>query len=228
MRKFLFIIFSIILFSSISLAVTINTEKVGYVDLDVIFENYPDTLAAKTEVDDKKAKFALNLKNKEDEIQNLENDYNIFVSSINFYKSQKSSIEEENLYEIAKATTTDFVVNVSTETALKEAKTKVDENNKKKIELDQLIKNLEKNKTELENKIASKKDGLQKYKQDTEMEIMKLQEAYSYNILGEIYDTICEVSKKEGCSIIVDKNNILYGEELSDLTNVILEYLKKK
>ncbi|MFH1784236.1 MAG: OmpH family outer membrane protein [bacterium] len=81
---------------------------------------------------------------------------------------------------------------------------------------------------EQERAIADKADRIQIFTDSAEEELSQQEAKMTEEILGEIYDEIYGVGEREHFSIIVDKNNIIYGAKTLDLTERILQALEKK
>jgi len=81
--------------------------------------------------------------------------------------------------------------------------------------------------------ITAKKAALQKqenefdkYKAETKKEEKDLNNKVRKNILGKIYDAIRAVANEEGITVLVDSNNLIYGEDAEDITDKVLKKLK--
>ncbi|OGS43824.1 MAG: hypothetical protein A2539_06115 [Elusimicrobia bacterium RIFOXYD2_FULL_34_15] len=77
------------------------------------------------------------------------------------------------------------------------------------------IKNIEKQKKDLENYIA----GAKKDEKEINSKVKK-------NILGKIYDAIKETANERGLAIIIDSSNLIYGEDSEDITETVIKKLK--
>jgi Skp family chaperone for outer membrane proteins len=227
----LFFLCLILIVPSYVFGITLTTEKVGYVNLDKIFNEYPGAESAKKEVESKKEVLKKNIEDKKNNINSLQTDYDVTVSSISYYKTVQ--IKEKNekanqveglqtfLLETVK-TDTSTVENVISTTTIKSTET-VQPN----IDYEKIISELDNKKTKLEKQIKDEKDKLDTFTADREKEIKELEDKYSYNILGEIYDVILAVAMEQGCSVVIDKNNVLYGNEINDLTPLVIKRIKK-
>ena len=58
-------------------------------------------------------------------------------------------------------------------------------------------------------------------------ELAKIEEVYSHNILGDMYDVVTQAAAEAGCAVVIDKTSILYGQPASDLTPYVLAKMKK-
>lgn len=78
-------------------------------------------------------------------------------------------------------------------------------------QLDQRLAQLSQKETDLEAFIGA-----------AEQEIKDLEEGKTMTLLARIYNSLQEISDKEGYSIVLDKNNILYGDNAIDITETII------
>ncbi|MFH1715158.1 MAG: OmpH family outer membrane protein [Elusimicrobiota bacterium] len=288
MKKYLVIVFliSIVLPGVISSA-TLSTERIGFVDLEKVFEKFPGTLNARKEFDNKKFAFDRSVKKKEEDIASMEEKYSVISSSITFFEDEIELAKERNLKEEQEQKMRQMEnmkkMNEGGESAGQEQMTpesndmnqdgnikdtqqrinkienmkKMDEeeifksrkdnntNYKGKMQdlavstgsakinftIDQMEKMIEDYKKEiasLRKNIRDKKKDLENYNEEKLVELEDMEKNYSYNLLGEIYDVIVQVAAERTCSIVVDKNSMLYGEELSDLTDDVIKRLAEK
>jgi len=56
--------------------------------------------------------------------------------------------------------------------------------------------------------------------------LLDLESRRSEILLGKIYVGIQDVAREEGISVVVDKNQILFGQKAVDLTDKVLQKLK--
>lgn len=69
-------------------------------------------------------------------------------------------------------------------------------------------------------------DELKVYQKQAEKELLDYESRRTELILGRIYIAIKELATKESVSVVVDKRNILYGQNAVDLTGKLLEKLE--
>jgi len=77
----------------------------------------------------------------------------------------------------------------------------------------------------LTSEIQAKQIEMAELKKRTKTELNELAEIKKQKIFVKIYKTIQEVSKKEGISVVVRKKDILFGQEVVDLTQKVLDKL---
>ena len=145
-----------------------DLDKVGYVDMDRVFDEYTETQKASQELNKE-----INARRKE--ITKLENE----ITSLR---------EELNTQEAL----------LSKEERLKRAQ-------------------------EINQKIFD----LQKYVRDVEMDLARKEETMTKKLITAIYNVVQEIGRKEGYTLILRKDSILYGGEGMDLTDEVIKVLNK-
>ncbi len=73
-----------------------------------------------------------------------------------------------------------------------------------------------------QSELARKQADLEAFVGATEQEIKNLEEGKTMTLMARIYKTLSEIANKDGYTIIVDKNNILYGENTVDITESVI------
>lgn len=86
---------------------------------------------------------------------------------------------------------------------------------------------------ELESKLAEKSRVLQDkeaefktYQAQVEKNLIELEDKRTEILLGKIYHAVQEVAREEGVSVVVDRSQILFGQQAMDLTEKVLKKLK--
>ena len=75
---------------------------------------------------------------------------------------------------------------------------------------------------EKEALLSRKESELEAFVGAAETEVRQLEEGKTMTLLARIYKALEEIAAKEGYSVIVDKDNILYGENAVDITQSII------
>lgn len=75
---------------------------------------------------------------------------------------------------------------------------------------------------EKEADLSRKQADLEAFVGATQQEIKDLEEGKTMTLLARIYKTLEEISAKDGYTIVVDKQNILYGENTVDITESVI------
>ncbi len=76
--------------------------------------------------------------------------------------------------------------------------------------------------------LSKQKLDLDEYKSSTDTAEKNMNKKIKKNLLGKIYDSVKEVSEEEGLTIVLDSSNVLYDEGMTDITDKVVEKLKKK
>ena len=67
---------------------------------------------------------------------------------------------------------------------------------------------------------------LKRERQDADKGLLDVEGRKTDQVLARLYRAINEVARKEGVSVVVDKNTILYGHPAVNLTDKVLAHLK--
>jgi len=79
---------------------------------------------------------------------------------------------------------------------------------------------------ELNATIGKKKDEIRALTRKNKDELTKTEEKLTARVLADIYNLLEKLAVEEGYSIIIDKNNVLYGQSGQDITDKIIERLQ--
>lgn len=205
-----------------------SSSNIGYVDMDKIFQSHPltkrlqDDFAAEA---DKRKKVI-------DEAQKDISETERIISSsstitiqvkieldalrINFAQLQAQPAVQP----VAASTEAAAAVSVSTEPAkpvIDAAMVAAKENELKEIEkgIEAMKKDLEKKRYELGKLIERNRKDLE-----------ELEEKHTASVLQDLYDILEKITVEENLSMIVDKNNVLYGHPGQEYTDKVLERLR--
>lgn len=116
----------------------------------------------------------------------------------------------------------------------KEIKVKQDAIQKMSDELKGLRENLEAQQNTLsaddkKNKaqeIDRKAQELQKYTEESETQLARRESDITQNILNKIYVIVQQIGKEKGYTLILDKNNVIYGIDAWNVTSDVLTKLE--
>jgi Skp family chaperone for outer membrane proteins len=81
--------------------------------------------------------------------------------------------------------------------------------------------------TQKEADLKAKEEELQAFQRMAERELLEYESRKSEILLGRIYVALKELAVKEEVSVIVDKRNILFGQNAVDLTDKLLKKLEE-
>ncbi len=82
--------------------------------------------------------------------------------------------------------------------------------------------------TKKENDLSSREEELRQAQRQAEHELLEYESHKSELLLGRIYVALKELAVKEEVSVVVDKRNILYGQNAVDLTGKLIDKLEDK
>jgi len=74
--------------------------------------------------------------------------------------------------------------------------------------------------------ITKKKEELETAKKKTKDDIVKLEASNTKAVLSDIYKMLEKIAVEENLTIVVDKNNVLYGQASQDLTDKLRERMR--
>jgi len=240
-RKFL-ALFAVMLFAAQAHALELTLEEnrgesgsIGYVDIERIFAEHPETLKAKEE-------FKTEIKIREDlinrrkqEIFNIKAELNKLRQEREFRKAfpvqitppAASAPVEAPPQEIpagvvvsSAADSDSDAVSVSTAAApapvAAEAKLS---SAAASVDIDARI-------AEKEKELQEKEKALKSFQKTAEKELLQMEGRRSEIILGRIYFILKDIAVSQGLSVVVDSKTILYGQTAVDLTDDLLVRLK--
>lgn len=76
------------------------------------------------------------------------------------------------------------------------------------------------------NELSGKETEFKRYQAEQEKNLLDLESRKTEVLLGKIHRAVQEVARREGVSVVVDKNSILYGHDAVDLTEKVLKFLR--
>lgn len=187
-------------------AVSGGAVRIGMVDIEMIFREFPETRRGKGDLEKEINAAQVQIEEKEADIEELQKE----VDEMNAAKDKTGNLPGMTLQQGA---TAPALAEGTTAQAVPDPKAK------EKDEKD-FVKLLS-SKNEL---LAKKKEELAAFKKESEMNLLAFEERRSREILDKLYRTLEQIAREEGLDIVLDKNNVLYGQPVVDLT----EKLKKR
>lgn len=174
-----------------------NGMKIGYVDMEKIFQLYPKTQSAKQD-------YAKQLKAKRAELAKTEAELAAVQS--------KLTVLESTLKGGTQPLGNSDVVDGSTPPV-----TSMDEN------IDPNLENAEAKEpasiTNLRKELQDKKADFEDQKKRAQDDLVAFERRQSQIILGNIYQALQDLAEEEQVSIVVDKSSVLFGAANIDLTD---------
>ncbi len=204
-----------------------SSGGIAYVDIEFIFNQHPMTARLKTEfeaeVDKRKKEFML-IESSMTSIQDVIVSSTAEISKLKAEIDQvKKAIEEKNqppkTMVLPGTTNVILVTPAVSSTTLKADPSIIDADEKIIKEREATIASLKeiysKDKHEIDVKTKTNKSDLVKLEADNTQEV-----------LSDIYKILGKIATEEGITIVVDKNNVLYGQASQDLTQKVLERMR--
>lgn len=79
---------------------------------------------------------------------------------------------------------------------------------------------------EQKKELARRKSEMSKKARDNKDSLSKLEESKTASVLADIYQILEKMTVEENIDIVIDKNNVLYGQPTQDLTDKVIERLQ--
>lgn len=163
-------------------------QRIGYVDMDRIFQVFPETKNAKEDYAERRTKLKEALRQREEEFENLRARIGVLESTVKDLESettrraQEGGDQAELPAEVAQG-----------------------------MEAPQSV-------AELRAELEQKEVELEEARARAENELRTFERQQSRIILGQIYEALKQLAEEEQINLVVDKSSILYGSAEVDLT----------
>jgi len=207
--------------------------NVGYVDVGELFEEHPMTARLKEEFLKEADKRKQAEKDFHSKITAMEG---VVVSSTTEIKQLKQEIENlrKNQTQVLTVPQSQGAVLSSSTSAAPEVAVKSsapaqmtianpEQEIKDKLVL---ISDKEKGIEALKNEIEKSKAALSELRKKDKKELEALENKQSETVMADLYQVIEEVAKEEDLTVIMDKNNILYGKSAKNVTDKVRQRLR--
>lgn len=233
------ILLILVAFSAESSAATISSDRIGYVDMDRILKEFPETGHIKTELltEVTRQKEYITLKQKEIdtikmEIRKMEEEIAAIVSEISLAQDSVT-LSTAAAHEVSPSTSAmpGFTFPTLSSTAATTffastpARLGADPGERERLEVsrkekeEQLI---------IKRELAAQKEKLlTEFKITSEKEITDLDSKAARNIYGRIYDAIKFVADASALTVVLDGANVIYGEKGEEITERVIQRLFK-
>ncbi|MFH1379266.1 MAG: OmpH family outer membrane protein [bacterium] len=192
-----------------------GSMRIGMVDMELIFREFPETRRGQQDLEKEisNAQVKINTKQQEidalqkevDEMQSVENETGQLPGMM-----QPGSQTDE--FEVDSSTDTIEITDINNE---EETVQNSKNENKSNDGDEQDFKKLLAGKTE---EIIKLTDELEKFRKDSEVNLLQFEERKSREILEKLYRILEQIAQEEKLDIILDKNYVLYGRPAVDLT----------
>jgi Skp family chaperone for outer membrane proteins len=171
--------------------------KIGYVDMEKIFQLYPKTQDAKQD-------YAKQLKAKRAELAKAE-------AELNAVKSKLTVLESTLKGSSAPLGASDVDAGTSTVAAVDDSNIDPDLENAEAKEPASI--------TNLRAELEEKRVDFEERRKRAQDDLLAFERRQSQMILGNIYQALQDLAEEEQITIVVDKSSILYGATNIDLTD---------
>jgi Skp family chaperone for outer membrane proteins len=169
---------------------------IGYVDMDKIFQVYPQTQAAKED-------YAKQLKKKREQLAEKE----AALAEI----QSRAAVLESTLKQGAPPTAPTVADSSSTVSAVPSADP---------------LANAAQSLATMKRDLEDKKAEMEELRKQSAADLAAFEAQQSQLILGKIYQALRDVANEEQVSVVVDKSSILYGDASIDLTDKLQQRVR--
>jgi Skp family chaperone for outer membrane proteins len=168
---------------------------VGYVDMEAVFQEYPETKKAKNEYYTELTKRREVLSQKERELADLRQQLAVLRGTLSESSSSAPPAGQGTGSSVSTATTSAAMM-ASTSSVASVNATILDR----------------------ERVLSQKEAELEQARIEAAKAVKDLEESRSLQILGKLYNALVQLADENNISLIVDKSSILYGHQAIDLT----------
>ncbi len=182
---------------------------VGYVDMEKIFHDYPETQKAKNEYYVELAKVRKNLSEREKELAELKEQLTVLRATlveVDKGTSTMSDVEpspslQQETSDIAHSIA-DMGVSSASVAAVKESL----------VQREQIL--------------MQEEADFEQARIEAVQELRDLEKQRSLKILGKLYKALVQLAEEKGIGLVVDKSSILFGQEAYDMTESLARRIR--
>ena len=208
-----------------------RATKIAYVDMHKIFEVFPETEKARRNVtrtvQEKKSEITL----KKEEVARLKGEVDFLRQKVALETVSTATVlavaplpavlpSAQVQQSTVSAALAAASVSVSS-TALLSASSVP-------VALPNLVTPMARELAQKEELLSKREVDLEAFVGGTEQEIAKLEEGRNMEILAQIYRILQETASRSGYTIVLDKDNILYGQNTVDITDLVIKKLQQQ
>jgi len=204
-----------------------SSAGIAYLDIEMIFNEHPMTARLKGEFEAEVAKRKKELSDMEGSIKYLQGVILSSTTEINKLKTEidqvNNAIKEKNKPPqtiLLPGTTTLFVVPAAVSTSTVKADPAIIDADEK------TIKDKEAGIELIKADILKKQQEIVKKNKTNKEELIKLEDTNTKAVLSDIYKVIETLALEYNLTIVVDKNNVLYGQASQDLTDKLRDRMR--
>jgi len=203
-----------------------DNTRVGFVDMERIFQEYPETRKARTEYRKEIARYKNDISQKEKELEQLEMEIAQMRGTISpaepLSVSSAPSVSPVLFSSAAPGNVfpPDMAISSSTPPPVSVTDPDVSPDPSQKL-FSTTPYSPENTLSKKEADLLQKREALEKVR-GTSVEALRAFEArQSRQILGRLYKALVQLADEQGISLVVDKSAILYGQDTVDLTEAL-------
>ncbi|MEN3013906.1 MAG: OmpH family outer membrane protein [Endomicrobiia bacterium] len=191
--------------------------RVGVVDINKVISEFPKAQKAQQEIELFKQNKLSELTPTEKELEELLRQKLNLNTEIDQLKHQLKQIEQE----LQISTSALQPLQFSTFSSISDEKlTKIQQ-------IKEEITKKQKNLDQIDLSINEKKEKIKNEKEKIEKDVEEKKYKYEVEIYTELYKIIQKISQQEKLNLVIEKSGILYGEPQIDITQKVLDYIKK-
>jgi len=208
------------------------TTNIGYVDMEKIFAEHPMTKRMQDDFQAEIDKRRKEIKDMEGSIADLQRVIVSSSSEITQIKAEidtlktKAAVQQtmaaaQQAMAVSGSTSTSSqslppaIVGVSTASYQSQIDSKENDIRAKETGIEAMKQDIAKKKEEIAKQVRQNKDDL-----------VRLEEKQTNSVLTDLYRVLEKIASEENITIIIDKNNVLYGQPGQDLTAKVRERLQ--
>jgi Skp family chaperone for outer membrane proteins len=200
-------------------------SSVGYVDMELVFREYPEARKAREEYQKEVVRHKAELAERERALGDLKREIEALKdTSLTSFSVQGSSTPAESLTSVPRFPSLP-TLDVSTETpsgVSDEFPLNVEQNFPRETETPQVSSGTAASVAEgislREEQLLKRQKELEDARASSAQSLRAFEASRAKTILGRLYKALVELANERGISLVVDKSAILYGQNTIDLT----------
>ncbi|MFH1259235.1 MAG: OmpH family outer membrane protein [Elusimicrobiota bacterium] len=192
-----------------------KAPKIAFVDMEKIFNEFPETKTAKEQLD------AMVNKGKEEIVLKEQKVKNLKAEIVSLSVQPSSPAVKQQSYTVQPSSPSinqqSYTVPPSSSSWSQPSDLEQPVSSRSSAEI----------LSDKQAELKQAQDALDKFIADTEQRLTEWESKAMRGILGKFYQSLRKIAEEENFSIIVDKNSVLYGEQGLDITDRLQKDLEK-
>ncbi len=205
--------------------------SIACVDMEKLFKEYPKVEQSKKEYETLKKEKQTELEEKEIEIKNIQEEIKNIEKEIENIKESIHKISESEIVQPIEISTAPVEILISTDTEIlisTETFSETITTSTFTVSKTTDIATLEIQLQEKKNIIEEKNKEYKELEEKIKKELKEFETSKTMAIMADLYKIIKELAEEENISIVVEKQNILYGLPNTDITDKVIDRLRGK